>query len=735
MRPLWKKLLVVVYFIVLAGYLYWRTRYTLPVDHGLISMVAGVCLLAAELVGFLETTLFYVTVWEIDERKVPELGPYAEYPPVDVYIATYNEPENLIYKTIISCINMAYPDPAKVRIHVCDDGRRTTIGDLCEKLGVNHITRPDNKHAKAGNLNNALAQTHAPLVVTFDADMMPKRQFLMRTIPFFMQGKKIGFVQTPQTFYNPDPFQYNFFSEETLPNEQELFSKKIQMGKNNHNAIIYAGSNTVISRRALEEIGGFAVGTITEDFATGMLIQNEGYETIYLNEELASGLSPENIEDFFNQRIRWGRGVVQTFKKYSPFKQRGLTFTQKMLYFSALLYWYFGVWRFIFLMSPIMFSVFGVVVLQANDFTMMAIWVPMYILSNITFRAMNDNIRTTAWSHIYDTIQFPAIAKGVLLETLGHKMANFKVTPKDTVKRETFIKRFYLVRTQIFILILTILGALNMFRMMVIGGVSPNYFINTFWLVYNAYLLGMAILFAYERPKFRADERVPIHTFAEIRIDDEVIHGKTTDLSEGGVGILSERFYFFNENEGCRIKIYDEDYKTEFQGKIVHIGERDEKQSYAFKLSEIDEENYRQLIFLLYDRPPNLPRKIVLNKDERFTILRLFKFHKKQFIPHHRKAHRIKIQRQMEALYDNRKAHVYVDDSNGYYCNIITDEFMDRFSLSFQPYYDSMPVLLDCRYVKSHRYDKREIHLYEVLNPDQCRKALSRSLQITASGI
>ncbi|MCH5139103.1 glycosyltransferase, partial [Clostridiaceae bacterium UIB06] len=272
-----KAIVLAIFFVSYVIYLYWRAVYTIPFTLGYVSIIAGILLFIAEFVGFIEAAIFYITLWNINTPTTPSIET-KDFPDIDVFIATYNEPKELLYKTIVGCKNMKYPDKNRVHIYICDDGNRNEIRELCKEMSVGYITRTDNTHAKAGNLNNALRKTNSPYIVTFDADMIPMHDFLMKTIPFFLTEESIGFVQVPQNFYNPDPFQYNLFLENNIPNEQNLFSRLIQAGKSRFNAIIYAGSNTVISRQALEDIGGLALGTITEDFATGMLIQSKGYK-------------------------------------------------------------------------------------------------------------------------------------------------------------------------------------------------------------------------------------------------------------------------------------------------------------------------------------------------------------------------------------------------------------------------------------------------------------------------
>ena len=113
-----------------------------------------------------------------------------DYPEVDVFIATHNEPVELLYKTVNGCLNMDYPDKKKVHIYICDDANRPEMKALAEQLGVGYFGLENNKDAKAGNYNNALKKIKSPYVATFDADMAPTPDFLMKTLPFFIKNKK-----------------------------------------------------------------------------------------------------------------------------------------------------------------------------------------------------------------------------------------------------------------------------------------------------------------------------------------------------------------------------------------------------------------------------------------------------------------------------------------------------------------------------------------------------------------
>ena len=183
--------------------------------------------------------------------------------------------------------------------------------------------------------------------------------FLLKTIPFFVDVElrekerpeaerlHLGLLQTPQCFYDPDVFQHALYSERRAPNEQDFFYRTIEPAKTTTNSVIYGGSNTILSRRALEDIGGFYTGSITEDFATGLLIESAGYISLALPEPLASGQTPHTFREHVKQRTRWARGVIVTAKKLKIWRRKNLTLAQKISYWSSMFYWYSPIKNFI----------------------------------------------------------------------------------------------------------------------------------------------------------------------------------------------------------------------------------------------------------------------------------------------------------------------------------------------------------------------------------------------------
>lgn len=598
-------------------YLGWRLFFTVPVEMGTVSLVAGIILLSVEILGALEAFVHYFNMYKIEDSPLPTV-PLNEFPEVDLFIATYNEPRDLLYKTINGCKFIDYPDQSKVHIYICDDGKRPEIKALAESMGVGYFDRENNEGAKAGNLNHALSLTSSPYVVTLDADMIPCRNFLMKTIPYFVEAEmknraieneeervKIGFVQSPQAFYNPDLFQFYLFSEKRIPNEQDYFYRDVQVARNRSNSVIYGGSNTVLSREALTEVGGFYTGSITEDFATGILIQKKKYKCIAISAVLASGLSPTGLKELLQQRIRWARGVISTCRKMHLIFTPHLTFSQKANYLASLWYWYSPLKIFIYIMAPILSAVFGFSVIKCSLLQILAFWLPMFITSNATLRMLSGNIRTAKWSRIYETILFPFMFFPVLLETFGISMKVFKVTSKAAATNEKGQNIAYSVPFMVFI-ILSVLGIYNCVRLMFVTS-SLSSAVMLFWLIANLYSLVMSLFFLQGRDFFRKSERVFACYDCELVTAYETISCTTLDLSESGVSLQLEDPIYIDEKSSVSIHLRSDRYQADLKARIVHVDRLGRSWKYAFTITELPESSRNDYLQLLYDHAPTLP--------------------------------------------------------------------------------------------------------------------------------
>ncbi|MDO5516232.1 MAG: glycosyltransferase [Clostridium sp.] len=649
-------------------YLVWRIFFTIPFEFGLLSVIFGIILLIVEIGGMIESSIHFASMSNIKYPEKPVIEDENLYPNVDVFIATYNEPVDLLYKTVNGCVNMDYPDKNKVHIYICDDSNRPEMHNLAKDMGIGYITRTEHKDAKAGNLNNALSQTSSPLIVTFDADMIPMHDFLTTCIPYFIEDLenadkiekeyglekrkkrkgKIGFVQTPQSFYNPDLFQYNLFSETRIPNEQDYFYRDIQVSRNKTNSVIYGGSNTVLSREALNDIGGFYTKVITEDFATGMLIQSKGYKCFAIDEIHASGLSPQDLKSLIKQRERWGRGCIQTGRKLNIIFRRGLNFKQKLSYLSAIFYWYSGFKRLVYIISPLLYGVFGIVVVKCTITEMLIFWLPMYLFNNSALKMLSKNIRNVKWTNVYETILFPSLLPTVILESVGIAKNKFAVTKKEGAVYD----RNYQIRKAVphmILWILSLIGILNIIGKTFTFG-TPGYSVLFFWLVINFYNITMAIFFMLGREVHRTTERVYAKVQCELILEDEIIKCITNDISEGGIGVSFDFPIYIPYEKEFDVRIKTDRYKCTFKGQISNIQESNNQWKYGIKLKRIDENDYKNMLNILYDREPVFPKTITKNSGVLDDIKINIKKRKRNYDTFNRKLPRIELHKKLRSI-------------------------------------------------------------------------------------
>lgn len=225
------------------GLYYFSFRYTRSLN--LNALWFAIPLLLAETYSFIGALLFILTLWKPAIRKPP---PPLENAVVDVFITTYNEPLEVLRKTVEAALRIRYPHTT----YVLDDGKRPEVRAMCEELGAVYITRGPEwegrpRHAKAGNVNNALMYTSGEFVLFLDADQIPHPAILDRVLGYF-RDPDVAFVQTPQYFYNVPP-------EDPFAVQAPLFYGPIQQGKDGWNAAFFCGTNAVVRREALFQLG------------------------------------------------------------------------------------------------------------------------------------------------------------------------------------------------------------------------------------------------------------------------------------------------------------------------------------------------------------------------------------------------------------------------------------------------------------------------------------------------
>lgn len=621
--------------ILVFRYLGWRSFATLNLDN-IPEGILSVGILLAEVIMILDTT-FASCVQTVPSTN---LSPEADIlsvdvkekrylPWVDVLIPSYNEPEEVLKRTIIGCQAMDYTNK---KIYLLDDTRRPHIKKLTEELGCFYIDRPDNKHAKAGNINSALKKIGSELVTVFDADFVPCKNYLTRMVGFF-QDPKVAMIQSPQHFYSPDPVEANLGLEGSITNEQALFFRHIQPSRDAVNAIICCGTCYVIRRSAMDEIGGIPTESIAEDFFTSVKLIAKGYRLRYLNEVLSAGEAPPTIGAYIDQRLRWGQGTIQCLYCYhSPLTTPGLNLIQRAYYFSSISYWFMPVCRFILFCGPLAYLIFGLNPLRATLEGIIFYFVPYYVSNIMLFSWLNRGRRSVFWSNIYETLFCVPMALTVVKSLINPFGKGFKVTPKgvETSKLEI---NWIIIRPLVILTALYGTGFVLRASSLPWEANAEPVYVNLVWAAYNLLTFWVAIMCAMDVPKRKFVAFRHSLNFT-LNFGKQSIVGKTIKVSEGDIliEITDQERNLIKDKEELNLEILEiglEKIKVKLADTTNIIDkEADEPNKLLLEMQDLKIEDERKLVEFLYCRPGMWDKETEKNETSYFfsfvqTIFRM----------------------------------------------------------------------------------------------------------------
>jgi cellulose synthase (UDP-forming) len=436
---------------------------------------------------------------EADQHVMP-----SPLPAVDMFIPTYNEPLDVLEKTIVAAAAVDYPHKT---VWVLDDGRRDGLRTLCEEAGVRYLTRPDNLHAKAGNMNHALQHAQGQFIAVFDADFVPAKNFIRRTLGFF-SDPAIGIVQTPQHFYNKDPIQTNLGLMQIYPDEQRLFFDQMAASRDAWQAAFCCGSCSIMRREAVDAIGGIPTESITEDLLTTLVMLRKGYQTIYLNERLSMGLAAESIKGFFVQRERWCRGAIQSlFLKAGPLGP-GLSVIQRILFFPTSWLTQYAV-RLMLIAMPLAYLLLGWLPFHfTNTADMVFYQLPVFLSFFLAMRWLVGGYFSplvSGPSGVFASFRLGPTVLASLAKPFGQP---FRVTPKGSNAVTGAQVDFFSLGMILLCMVLTLLGLLlNVVPELAVVPHDEFFPIAMLWSMLNVVILGLAALLCFEGPRLRKEER------------------------------------------------------------------------------------------------------------------------------------------------------------------------------------------------------------------------------------
>ena len=549
-------------------YIVWRLATTLNPDALGFSLVV----FAAEAYGLLTFLLFAFMVWD-----VTHIRPFASRAGlnVDIYVPTYNEDRSLLEATLIGCNAVTYPHTT----YLLDDGRRPEMAALAERLGCRYLTRPDNKHAKAGNLNAALPRTDGDFIAILDADTIPQPDFLDKTLGYFVDDR-VALVQLPQEFFNLDSAQH-LIDEHGVGSwhEQQLFYRAIQPGKNRSNAAFWCGSPSVLRRGALIAVGGVATETVTEDIHTSIRLHGQGWRIVYHDEVLAYGQAPQTLNAFAVQRLRWAQGSMQLLRsRENPLIAPGLSLAQRLNYLASMLTYFDSYQKLILLLTPSVILLSGLLPISVGGLEFFTHWLPYYLLVWGT----NTLLGRGYYRHV-TVEQFNLLKMFLFLRAsvtlIWPRALDFKVTPKSvgattySAERAELLPHMVALATVVFSIVL---GIAN-----VLWGLSTQYtssldviFVTFLWSLFNAAMLGFPIVGVLRRAHNRRTYRFPVRLAAEVLTTESGARSAAvaTDLSGEGARLVSGAELALGSLVSLTLQIPDGAVTVE--GEIAHRGVR-----------------------------------------------------------------------------------------------------------------------------------------------------------------
>jgi cellulose synthase (UDP-forming) len=500
---------------LLVIYMAWRVTASLPAAGLTADFVIGGVFLALEVASLLAALLLLFFLTRTSNRT-PEVERNRAWlaslpaPLVDVFICTYNEERSIVERTMIGARAMDY---ANFRVWVLDDGRRAWLRDLSAELGCHYLTRADNAHAKAGNINHALAHVAAlpqppAFISILDADFVPRSQFLTRALCLF-RAPDTAIVQTPQHFINPDPIQINLSAAHAWPDDQRFFFDVILPSKDAWGAAFCCGTSSVIRLEHLAKIGGFPTDSVTEDYLLTLRLKEHGFKTVYLNEPLTLGLAPEGVKEYLTQRGRWCLGLMQIARGRSgPLsKSSRLTFIDRLSLIDAFLGWTAVYYAKAFgLIIPALYLLLGVRCVAADLGELLAYFLPYFVWQTMTMAWISRGRAMAVMSDVTQLIALPTILRAAVVGLVRPAGQKFHVTAKGGDRSQSFIE-WSLFKIYAALLLINVAGLVVTTQSFWGSGPAPEDSLAFAWSWFNTLILTIVCFVCIEKPRHRKAER------------------------------------------------------------------------------------------------------------------------------------------------------------------------------------------------------------------------------------
>ncbi len=449
---------------------------------------------AAELFIMLHAVGYYFNVLRLNRNPditYPKMP--GEEPSVAILIPARHEPREVVEQTLLACYNLDYENKT---IHLLDDSSiesyKREARELAAEYGASVFSRDVHRGAKAGIINECSQALTEKYIAILDADQNPMPHFLKVLVPFLEQEEKLSFVQSPQFYTNGNVNSVSLTSNY----QQGIFYEYICEGKSRNGAMMCCGTNVVLRREALMEVGGFDERTVTEDFATSLWLHIHGWKSLYVNKPLVFGMAPEDLIAYFKQQSRWSMGNTQVFKhviKLFLTQPWSLTLRQWFEYFITGTY-YFIAWAYLFLfVFQLIYTFFNVPTFFMDPYVYSTTFVPYFLLALAVFYS-SMGLRNYAFSNVLKThlltiLSIPIYIRSTLFG-LFNIHAGFQVTPKTGSVQVPYL----FLWAQLFLWALNLV-AMTWGLLRWVYERNLGILFNVFWLFYHALIFSSIFYF------------------------------------------------------------------------------------------------------------------------------------------------------------------------------------------------------------------------------------------------
>ena len=544
-------------------YLTWRFLYT---STG-VSWWSFTPLFLAEVFGYFTYLIFVLEAWNLP--KTPRLPPLILS--TDIVIPSYNESREIVEPTIIGALEVR----GQTTIWLLDDGRRPEMAELAAHYGIQYVTRDNNLHAKAGNINAALPQLTGELLLIVDADHVPAPDFLEATTGYF-SDPKVGLVQTAHSFRNHNSVAHSGQGR----NEQSLFFDVLLPGRNRTQSVLWCGSAALIRRTALIEVGGLSTYSIVEDFETSLHMRIAGYKVLYHNEHLVQGLAPDNLNAYVIQKHRWAQGLFMLYRPsvHLPLRKE-LGFIERISYIGGFLYYITPYQKLLYEINLVGVAIFGLVPVGYTGGWYLTFWALATVLNLIAVTALERGTSQPfeGLANTFITMEAYLRASLSLFSSKPHK---FVVTPKSEVDLGGW-EAVKILRLPIALAIINVIAIIyawfNQYSFHILNNMNthhlsiPTTVVITLFGGTEVYVISKTSIRIYNRQQLRELWRFPVRLRAFV--DDEL--SSCIDLHQNGAAILTTES-ILGEKSSVKVKIEcrDVDGKTHWVHGVAEIRSR-----------------------------------------------------------------------------------------------------------------------------------------------------------------